>query len=233
MSESLATVLARQDWNDARGWFLAQPERVLRAEQAHVRVALWVEQILNVEGTNHAAPFVREVQVHSHHALSLLSLGLLRPAVAEARAMAEAALYYTYFREHPAELRTLTRPDADWYTDKAKILDYHKCHTERFVERANAVGLLSKLEPWYREVSGLTHGQIPGRLGGSTRLDQVPRDEAHLEHALSLYERGCEVVHNLNLATLGASVWSELDHDVRTELGRGISRTNRQVLGLR
>lgn len=232
MIETLAAVLARQDWNEARSWFLEQHDRVERAERAHRRAALWVEQLLKVEGTNPAAPFVREVQVHSHHALSLLSLGLLRPAVAEARAMVETALYYTYFREHPAELRTLARPDADWYTDKAAILDFHKRHTDRYVERASALGLPSQLERWYRQVSGLTHGQIPGRLGGSTRLDQTPRDEAALEDALALYVSGCEIVHLVMLTTLGASIWWEMEHDAKTKLGHGISAEKRKVLGL-
>ena len=236
MTRGLAKELSRQDWNHARAWFVAQEPLVERAEKAHVRIALWVEQILSVEGENPAAPFIREVQVHSHQVLSLLSLSLLRPAAGEARAMVEAALYYSYFRNHPCELRTLARQtgqQGDWYIDKKGILDHHRCHTSDFAKRAGAVNLLGLLEPWYREVSALAHGQVPGRLGASTSLGDVHLDEAATESALGLFERGGEIVHFLLLVTIAEDLWPSVAPEAQTRLRHGLSSEQRKTLNLR
>lgn len=149
--------------------------------------------------------------------------------------MVEAALYYSYFRNHPCELHTLARQVGqpnDWYIDKKGVLDHHRSHTPDFAKRAVSVNLIGLLEPWYREASALAHGQVPGRLGASTSLGAVCLEEAATESALGLFERGGEVLHFLFLVTLGEALWSSFAHDAQPRLRRDLSVEQRKILGL-
>src|SRR4051812_8023487 len=73
------------------------------------QLAVWSSQLETVDSGNPALVFIRDMQVQGHYGSTCIAMALYKPAAGCLRAMVECALYFTYFREHPAELATLTR----------------------------------------------------------------------------------------------------------------------------
>lgn len=101
-SGNLLNALSAVDWAKNLQSFGAVPDAVERIEQCNRRLALWAKQLESCDGENAAIPFVRELQVQGHYAAALLGLALYKPSAAAMRSLVESALYYTFFRQHPA-----------------------------------------------------------------------------------------------------------------------------------
>lgn len=227
----LLQALASVDWTQNIGAFggsAGVPERV---ERCNLRVALWAKQIESAEGSNPAIPFVRELQIQGHHAAALLALALYKPSAAAMRGMVESALYHTYFRLHPAELGTLVR-DPSYFVQKSDVIEYHLRHTARFREREQRLSLITRLNPWYRNVSALVHGQIPGGWVGHTRLADIKHDAATLEKAVATLEDGEQIIHALFLCTVAQDLWGDFAAPAKKELLKGLSGDIKAELGL-
>ncbi len=230
-ASGLLHALTSVDWAKNLQSFGAVPDAVKRIEQCDRRIAIWAKQLESCDGKNPAIPFVRELQVQGHYAAALLGLALYKPSAAAMRSLVESALYYTFFRQHPAELATLVR-EPDYFLQKSDVMEFHTLHTAHFKERAQKLGLVTRLNAWYRGVSAVVHGQIPGSWVGHTSLAQIAHDEPVLRQAIDMLEEGEYLVHALFLCTIAQELWGDFTLPAKKELLKGLTGDVKTALGL-
>jgi hypothetical protein len=230
--DNLKKALLSVNWNANVKAFLEDeislPEKM---SQGNLRLAIWAKQFEEIDSSNQALPFIREMQLAGYDAVTLTSLALYKPAAAAMRTMLESSLYYTYFRNHPAELATLVR-DTGFYVEKSELLDYHKIHTPNFSERQKVFGLIIKLNQWYKRISSLAHGQMPGDWRTYTSLAEIQPIKETLPIVVETFTEGVEIIHHLFLCTVGGELWHDFSSDAKRKLTKGISSDKKMILGL-
>lgn len=229
---NLKKALLSVDWNANVKVFLddkiSLPQQMA---QDNLRLAIWAKQFEIIDTDNPALPFIREMQLAASDAVTLTGLSLYKPAAAAMRTMLESSLYYTYFRNHPAELATLVR-NTEFYLEKLELLNYHKTHTPDFSERQKAFGLVDKLNKWYKHISSIVHGQMPGAWRTCTSLAKTQHVKETLLIVVETFTEGVEIVHHLFLCTVDRELWNDFSSDAKQELIKGISGEQKRILGL-
>lgn len=202
-----------------------------RIETCAELLALWAKQIEECEKNNPAIGFVREMQIASQYVAALIVLGLYKPAAAGMRTVAETMLYFTYFRHHPIELRTLVRRDS-YYVSKAEIVDYHVKHSATFSKCQNALNLKDRFDKWYSEISGVVHGQIPGAWVTFTAIEDVSFEVDAATAAVTNFERCVEITNDFLLCTLAQDSWVGFSGSSKARFLKGKSGSQRAALDL-
>lgn len=232
MSNSdLASVLKSIPWNENVNALCGHSRATERIESGLIRIALWAQQLEIADKNNPALCFVREMQVQGHFIAALLGAALYKPVATAQRALVENALYYSYFRTHPKELATLVR-DARYYEEKTSIVEFHKQHSSGFVERDLKMSIVGRLNDWYKNISAIVHGQIPGKWIGHSSLADICHAPALIDEALEKFEAATSIVNDLFLATVAQDLWSDFSREVRKELLKGLSGDVRTILAL-
>jgi hypothetical protein len=230
-AERLRAALSSVDWR-VHVEQLCQDEDTLNAlGDASLQLATWCRAIESAEAGNAALPFIRAAQLEVQYVVALLALALYQPAAASMRSMAEGVLYYSYFRSHAIELRSLSSRKR-YYIDKNQVLEWHRQHTPQFSVRANVLNLTGPFDEWYARVSAVAHGQIPGTWGSHLSLSAVKPDATILAGAVNEYCTGTMLVHRFLLATVELDVWASFQPAERSALLRGLSKPQRDQLGL-
>ncbi|MEQ9110525.1 MAG: hypothetical protein RLN84_08250 [Rhodospirillaceae bacterium] len=227
----LKAALTAVDWNQNVASFLQHPASGQKAAKANLRIAVWARQLEAADVGNPALSFIREMQSASQLVSVLLGLALYRSAAASMRSMLEAALYYSYFRNHTAELATLARGQG-YYIDKSGILAFHKAHTVDYVAVQSLLGVNSKLEKWYGRMSALIHGQIPGMWTPHLSIADVKPDPEIEAAAIKCFLEGEEVLHLFFLSTVGRDLWDDFSSSGKSFLLKGLSKGKKIKLAL-
>ena len=199
--KGLIDAVVAVDWTANITSFDSSPERAKAVAEASVLLARWSKELETADKRNPSLSFIREMQVQGQFAATLIVLGLYKPAATAMRAMFEAALYYTYFRTHLAELDTLIRTPS-YFVDKRSLFDYHKVHTPNFREKQMALGLMSDVDAWYAETSAVIHGQIPDKWATTQRIRDIAFAEDVCREAIDTFVAGGSLVHRLLLVTM-------------------------------
>jgi len=219
------------NWNDTVKEFLEEPSYVIQVEDCNRIFAIWSRQFEILDKDNPALAFIREMQVAGFYTAILLSLSLYKPAAAAMRTILETALFYTYFRLHPAELATLVNND-NFYIQKAEILEYHKIHTRNFKSYEALFGLVGSLNKWYANISAIIHGQIPGTWGNITKLQDVKHSKEIIPKVIENFVECKKIVHNLFLCTVGQELWHGFSPTAKKQLLHGMSGSIKTSLQL-
>ena len=230
-AKHLNQALSSVDWNSNVQEFLSQDGLVEELAECSRRLAIWALQFERIDRQNPALAFIREMQVSGHYVASLTGLALYKPAAAAMRTILETALYYTYFRSHLSELRTLSR-DSSFFMLKSEIVEYHKAHTPDFVDLQNRFNLVVDLNDWYGRTSSIVHGQIPGTWVEHTSMDQIGHVEGGLPKVVDTFKEGESIVHRFFLCTAGRELWDGFTSTSKTYLLKGIPGPTKAALGL-
>lgn len=211
--------------------FLADAAAVTAVAAACERLALWTNVLRTAEPENLATPFLFEMQRSSHDVAALLASAFYVPAAAAMRTACETALYYTYFRNHAAELTTLAM-QPEYFISKAEVLDFHKQHSPHYRRVGRDFGFPGVLDTWYSRVSAIVHGQLPGAWGRRLALEDTKHEPPVLKVALATFTEGVEVIHLLLLLTAGVELWGRFHHEAKKALLKGMPAQRRTLLGL-
>jgi hypothetical protein len=230
-TDKLSAALKAVDWKKNIVNFLADTPAAEKVAKCNMRLAIWAKQLESADKGNPSICFIREMQIVGQHVAVLIGLSLYKPAAGSIRSLVEAALYYTYFRTHPAELETLARAEG-FYLEKKDVIGFHKDHTSMFVERQSKLGLLQRLEKWYGEVSGLVHGQIPGAWVEHKSVAEIKTIKATQDLAINAFCEGEDIVHRLFLCTVAQGLWDSFSTQSKTSLLSGLSGEEKKVLKL-
>lgn len=227
----LEQALRSIDWNSLVNEFLGYSFLPDTVAQCNTRLAIWAQQLENVDKGNPSLSFIREMQAAGHHVAVLTSLALYKPAAASIRTVVETALYYTYFRTHLAELATLVRSD-DYFIQKGDIIQYHKVHTAKFTDFQECFGFIGRLNKWYSRISSIVHGQIPGTWITHQSLADIKHVESNLQAVVETFQEGEEIVHHLFLCTVGVELWDAFSTSAKRRLIAGLPGKTKTTLGL-
>lgn len=230
ISEKLKETIAAVNWDSNTQEVLSNNTKTVVIADCNYRLALWSNQIEKIDNGNPALPFIREMQASGFNASVLVSLALYKPAASAMRTILETALYYTYFRTHKCELATLVR-DSSYYLHRSEIIDYHRLHTSGYSESENLFGLNNKMVTWYKKVSSLVHGQIPGGWVTYTSISDIKHATEVLDDVIATYVECITIVGQLLLCTVGKELWSSIDQAVKKELLHGVSGEIKFKLG--
>ncbi len=230
-AEKLAAAIQAVDWNTNVKDFLSDAASVHSLAAGNMRLAVWARQFEGADKGNPALAYIRDMQVASQQLTAVIALALYRSAGASMRNILEAGLYYSYFRTHPSELATLIR-DPAFYIDKQFVLEFHKRHTPRFVEMQTKLGLVARMDKWYRSVSAIVHGQIPGAWSAQTSLHDVKHTIETRKSVIDACIEGEDIVHRLFLCTAGNSLWDGFSASAKGKLLAGLPGDAKTLLGL-
>jgi hypothetical protein len=223
--------LSAVDWNANVKKFLQDTPSVEKIAGANLRIAVWARQFEILDKRNPALCFIRELQIAGHNVAASSALPLYKSAAGSMREMLESALYYSYFRTHHSELATLVR-NSDFYISKAELLEYHKCHTPDFSDLQKQLGLVARLNTWYKFTSSIIHGQIPGAWVQHKSLAEIKYVKATLDLVVETYCEGEELIHHLFLCTVGRLLWEFFTPSAKRLLAAGLHGDVKAALGI-
>jgi hypothetical protein len=171
------------------------------------------------------------MQASAHMVVSLAALSLYKAAAASLRSCVETALYYTYFRTHPAELVTLIR-DPKYFISKAEVIDYHKLHTIDFGVLQREIDLVGRLDRWYSFVSAIVHGQVPGKWLHQKSFADIKHNKDLEKVVVATFIEGSKIIHDLFLCVLGKELWDTFTPSGKRQLLAGVDGKFKAVLAL-
>lgn len=222
---------------DAVGWqkniadLLADKSSAEALSHANLRLATWSRQLENADAKNPALCFIREMQVAGQHVTILIALSLYKPAAGSIRSVLESALYYSYFRSHFAELESLARGEG-YYLEKKEVIEFHKQHTFLFGDRQRKLGVLSRLESWYGQISSLVHGHIPGAWIEHKSVAEIRSIKSTQDMAIKMFVEGVDIVHRFFLCTVAQQLWDSFSIEAKKQLLAGLHGDDKKILQL-
>lgn len=231
MSDGLAKALKSIDWKSNLDEFLEQSDALEKIDLALARLAVWSRQLENIDSSNAAITFIRAMQSSAHHAVSTTSVGLYRASAASIRSIVENALYYSYFRVHPAELASLVNTST-YFISKSEIIEFHKIHTPGFKEFQSKFGLLSRMEGWYSEISAIVHGQVPGMWLKERGISDTKFRLETLKDVISKFVAAEMIVHDFLLIVIAKRYWDDFSPTAKKFLLKGIDGEKKAALKL-
>ena len=230
-AQSLINQLKSVDWADNVAKSVAVPDLVEAVSGGSLRLAVWARQLESIEKGNPALCFIREMQVAGYLVATSSALGVYKAAAASMRSVVETALYYSYFRNHSAELATLLRDDK-WYISKDEILEHHATHTAGFVESQKILPIQQLLKPWYSKMSAVIHGQVPGAWLKHTTIKSTSFDPLLAQLVAENFSQAVEIVNRLFLATLAPELWDYFSGPAKKAITHGLHGDVKKALSL-
>lgn len=228
----LSAAILSVNWEGHVGTFCADTPTVERFETAGLRLAIWSKQFEIIEGKeNQAICFVREMQAAGHLAVTATALACYKLAASGLRTVVETALYYSYFRNHPAELATLLRDDK-WYVSKQDVVDYHLTHTPGFSDLQKKFPLGAILNPWYSRMSAIIHGQVPGVWHSQKAISQIAPNSLLMSEVVKEFEECIQIVDRLFFTTVGKDLWEYFSPSAKKSLLHGLAGDFKTALAL-
>jgi len=231
LSAQLKQAILAVNWNERVAEFCSHDVTVAKVHAAIAKVAVIGHQIEAIEAANDALPFIREMQRAGHDVARCVALSLYKPAAAAMRSMLECAMYYTYFRAHPIELRTLIRDDK-FYVSKGDVIEFYTRHIPGWSKRQAAIGLVSRLDKWYKRVSAIVHGQIPGDWSDADSVSGTKHSDALLSQVAESIEECGDIVRDLLICAFVHEAWACFDADAKRILLSGTPAGYRTSLKL-
>lgn len=231
MTSQLCGALLAVDWQGNVDEFCKKGAVVQDLHSAITKIAMLARQIQVVESGNPALPFVHEMQLSGHDVVRCVSLSLYKPAISAMRSMLECAVYYCYFRTHPAELKTLVR-DEKYYLSKSEIIDYFQVHVDGWKKKQSAIALVSRLDSWYSKVSAIIHGQIPGHWSKSLAISESSHSDEFLRETVKFAVDCANISRDVIICAFMDDLWRFVETDAKRELLRGTSAEYREKLKL-
>lgn len=224
----VSDALAAIDWGKSVGDFVADTNSLDQIERGCRLVTIWTHELGFQYHRNPALSFLQEMKASLFFVPACFAIGLYKPAASSMRSAVENALYFSYFRDHEVELRTLL-VDKSFYLSKSKIIDYHLLHTPFFKAKQEVIGLSSELESWYSEISAIIHGQIPG-VWSSKALKNTGHDAKALKPALREFSRAIQIINYTFLLTTPSEIWEGMSSGARQFLLQGMSGARKLIL---
>jgi hypothetical protein len=228
--ERLANIIKGVDWQHSAHEFGAATAINAGIEKACHMLAVWNAELSFQDIDNPALPFLQEMKSSAFYVPACAALGLNKPAASSMRAAVENALYFSYFRDHEIELRTLT-VSAKYYVSKREVVEYHLAHTSRFKQLQGSLNFTERLERWYSGISAIIHGQIPGVWSTAT-LAQTEFDVRAAGLLLTEFKEAAWLVNGLFLLTTHEDIWEGMNPIARKLFLKGVTAAQRNALGL-
>jgi len=194
------------DWNSRKDEFFDMDDEQLLLIEEHLQIlAHWSKSLETIYQDNHALPFVREAQVSAQDFISVYTLSLYKNSAASMRTVFESILYFSYFKDHSVELKSVTRDK--FHLSRSQIIKYHEKHTENFSSIYKKTSLDSILDNMYSDVSNIVHSSQPGIWHQHAVLGEKRYNSAIAKETAQLFVQTIRVINLLLLCTLTYDEW--------------------------
>ena len=151
-------------------------------------------------------------------AVSLVSFGLIRPAILSLRSHYELSLMFLYYKNHPVEWRSTlsfrARPKLP-----GDVKKYLREHFENFSERWSNLekSKRRKFENCYEILSGVAHGAAINSISSATKpADLVEKIEV-VKQTPNIFTEVGETISDIYVSCFSGN-WISLDDDVKSDL---------------
>src|SRR4029077_6105579 len=118
------------------------------------------------------------------------------------------------------------------YLEKREVIEFHKDHTLDFTALQQKLGLLSRMDKWYGQVSALVHGHKPGAWTEHKAVSDIKPSKATQELAISTFLDGVDIVHRVFLCTAGRQLWDAFASEAKKSLLAGLHGDEKKLLKL-
>ncbi|SBS63412.1 hypothetical protein [Vibrio atlanticus] len=210
------------DWNSKRDRCLSDGSNQIDSLEHNFQIlAHWSKSLETIYHGNDALPFLREAQVSAQDFACVYSLGLYKNSAASMRTIFESILYFSYFKDHNVELKSVTR--SKFHLSRSKILQYHDDHTPNFASISVKTKLKDFLDNMYSDVSNIVHSSQPGVWHQIATLGEKEYTSSIAKEVISLFNETIRVINLLLLCTLTYDEWLTVPHKCRKFFLQGLT----------
>jgi len=178
----------------------------------------WASRFLANDTGNHCEVLVRGGYGSAVEAVSLVALGLLRPAILSLRSFYELSLQFLYYKDHPVEWRNVTsyRSPPTLPGVNKKYLKDNYCDFEFRIKELTKKKS-RELDDCYDVLSGVAHGTALNSISQASSPKELLEDCATLEQSEKVFRSTSEYLSDVHVASFEGN-WLSLPDEVRTNL---------------
>jgi len=220
---SLIDSLNEINWDDICSESTKEVAIYSGIEESLSILSTWLGELISNHECNPALPFLYEAHVSLNDFCSSISLGLYKLSASSLRIVLESFLNFSYYKDHPVELNTLISNDS-FYLGKAEIIEYHLLHTPQFNERSRQLDTINKLNIFYKEISQVIHGQIPGKWHTCMAFLDRKYDKDSFQIVASKFCNLSEIINLFLISSLKNEEWINLNHRSKKLFFKGMSK---------
>lgn len=207
---SLASIVAQQEVANA-----AVSEKC----RQHLRMSLaWTALYLEGGLHSHCDVLLKGGYGTAVEAVSLLSFGLVRPAVLSLRSHYELSLQFLYYKDHPVEWKAVQmyrdQPNLPGVTKKY-LKDYSSDFEDRF--KKLTICKTRQNEDCYGVLSGIAHGTAINSITTATQPHELIESAAVVESATNVFLEVAENISDIYVSSFPSN-WLSVPTLVRESL---------------
>ncbi|HHQ4570134.1 TPA: hypothetical protein ACSP3H_004435 [Aeromonas veronii] len=217
------------DWNARKDEFFAKEDNhILEIEKNLQILAHWAKSLETIYPDNFALPFLREAQVSAQDFISVYSLSLYKNSASSMRTIFESILYFSYFKDHSVELKSVTRDK--FHLSRSQIINYHIKHTDSFGSIYDKINLNETLDSMYSEVSNIVHSSQPGVWHQRAILGGKVYNSLIAKETVRLFTQTIKVINLLLLCTLTYDEWLTVPLESRKIFIKNITKEQLKLI---
>ena len=151
-------------------------------------------------------------------AVSLVSFGLVRPAVLSLRSYFELSLQYLYYKDHPVEWRSVLGYRAQPVLP-GNVKKYLRENYEKFERRFTKLSRVKtrKQQDCYQVLSGVAHGAAVNAMSSAVRPVELVETEQVVSQSVSIFHEVGEHAFDVYVSSFEGN-WLSLSEETRDEL---------------
>lgn len=179
---------------------------------------IWTAKHLEVNSPPECEQLLKGCYGAAVEAVSLVSFGLIRPAVLSLRSHYELSLQYLFYKDHPIEWRNVrafrTHPNLPGVNKK-----YMKDNYSKFEDRYKKLSTVktSTNEDCYGVLSGIAHGTAINSVSSATKPEELIESKETVSQTVSVFLDIGEDLSDIHVACFEGN-WQSLPEATRKSL---------------
>ncbi|UWR33524.1 hypothetical protein K3759_00050 [Sulfitobacter sp. W027] len=185
----------------------------------HMTLSLtWAALHLADSDSQHCDLLLKGAYGTAVEAVSLLAIGLVRPAILSLRAHYELSLQFLYYKDHPVEWRGVTdfrnQPNLPG-VNKKYLKDFYPEFEKRF--KTLVAHRNRRNEDCYAVLSGVAHGTAIHSITSATAPEELVEDITTVRAAVNVFQDAAEHISDINLSCFQGN-WISLPEAIKDDL---------------
>ena len=179
---------------------------------------LWTANQMNMSSSSSCNLLLQGCYGSAVEAVSLVSFGLIRPAVLSLRSYYELSLQYMYYKDHPIEWRSVkqfrSQPDMP-----GVIVKYLRDNLPKFERRIAKLTKVKNrtIDDCYKVLSGVAHGTAIHSISSATEPVELMESEIVISQTVTVFHDVGEHLCDIYVASFESN-WLSLPETTRNNL---------------
>lgn len=186
----------------------------------------WVGHYINTIGHEPSALILKGAYGCAVESVTLISFGLLRPAMLSLRSHYELCLQYLYFRDHPVELQSLLDFRVQGPLPSA-VKKYLREHSPTFGNRFSKLSNVRnrEFEEIYGILSGVAHGNALHSISTATHPKGLLEEKSIVDQSIPVFLATGEIISDMYLSDFSSN-WMSVPASVQADVGARLKGKN-------